>query len=247
MGVAMELNLHIDDTTLLDMTSGGVKDPFEVFGIRQEIEVEAVIESTIDKVEVLNEATPSVEPLDDEGTYRVVAKILGGYARTIIPEAGQKVPCREEREETYWGTVHLVVDFGVLSRAVINFPVRCRLCRIGRESFMYVPIEEELTGEMTFKRGEYIKITGRLSPVFLDFWEGAITVRPFRGTIKEFRLLPRNGGVLGVEVTGKGKPLQVRGGGQMFFGDFAYDIYYARFSPRIDKDRDSFRVRFSEV
>ena len=149
-------------------------------------------------------------------------------------------------EETCWEVVHLVVDFGVLSRAVINFPVRCRLCRIGRESFMYVPIEEELTGEMTFKRGEYIKITGRLSPVFLDFWEGAITVRPFRGTIKEFRLLPRNGGVLGVEVTGKGKPLQVRGGGQMFFGDFAYDGYYARSSPRFDKDRNSFQVRFSK-
>ena len=72
-------------------------------------------------------------------------------------------------------------------------------------------------------------------------------MRPFRGTIKEFRLLPRNGGVLRVEVTGKGKPLQVRGGDQMVFDDFAYDIYYARFSPRIDKDRDSFRVRFSEV
>ena len=111
---------------------------------------------------------------------------------------------------------------------------------------MYVPIEEELTGEMTFKRGEYIKITGRLSPVFLDFWEGAITVRPFRGIVKEFKLLLGNGGILRVKVTGKGK-IPWKKSGHFVFGDFAYDSYYARFSPRIDKDRDSFRVRFSKV
>ncbi|NJE60781.1 hypothetical protein [Thermococcus sp. 21S7] len=241
----MELNLHVDDTVLSDITSGGVKDPFEVFRIGQEIEIEPVIEATIDNVEVLNNATPSIEPLDNEGRYSVVARILGGYARTI-PEAGRDVPCDDEKRKTWWGTVYLAVDFGVLSRAVIGFPVRFRLCREG-ESFVYVPIEEKLTGEMTFKRGEYIKITGRLSPVFLDFWEGAITVRPFRGIIRGFRLLPGNDGILRVEVTGKGKTEQVRGGGQMFFGDFAYDGYYARSSPRIDKDRNSFRVRFSKV
>ncbi|WP_048150097.1 hypothetical protein [Thermococcus sp. AM4] len=240
----MELNLYIDDTTLSDITSGGLRDPFEVFRIGQEIEVEPAIETTIDKVEVLKNATPLIEPLDDEGTYRAVARILGGYARTITPEAGREVPC-DDGEETYWGVVYLVVDFGVLSRAVINFPVRCRLCRAGRESLMYVPIEKQLTGEIIFKRGEFIKIKGRLSPVLLDFWESAITVRPFRGVIRGFRFLPRNGGVLRVEVTGKGTPLQVRGGGRMVFDDFAYDSYYARFSPRIDKDRDSFRVRFS--
>jgi len=239
----MELNLHIDDTTLLDITSGGLKDPFEVFRIGQEIEIEPAIGTTIDKVEVLNDATPSIEPLDDEGTYRVVARILGGYARTI-PEAGQDVPCDDRDEETYWGVVHLVVDFGVLSRAVINFPVRCRLCRRG--SFVYVPIKEKLTGEMTFRRGKYVKITGRLFPVFLDFWEGAITVRPFRGIIRGFRLLPGNGGVLRVKVNGNGE-LPRASEGQIFFGDFAYDAHYSRFSPRIDKDRDSFRVRFSEV
>ncbi|AJC72647.1 hypothetical protein X802_01870 [Thermococcus guaymasensis DSM 11113] len=241
----MGLNLYIDNTTLSDMTSGGLREPLEVFRIGQEIEIEPVIKATIDKVEVLKDATPSIKPLDDEGTYRIVARILGGYAQTI-PGVEREVSCDDGEEETYWGVVYLVVDFGVLSRAVINFPVRCRLCRAGRESFMYVPIEEELTGEMTFKRGEYIKITGRLSPVLLDFWEGAITVRPFRGVIKEFKLLPGNGGVLRVEVTGKGKPLQVKGGGQMVFDDFTYDSYYARFSPRIDKDRDSFRVRFSK-
>ncbi|AHL21830.1 hypothetical protein [Thermococcus nautili] len=242
----MELNLYIDDTTLSDMTSGGLREPSEVFRIGQEIEVEPVIETTIDKVEVLRNATPSIEPLDDEGTYRVVARILGGYAQTI-PRVEREVLCNDGEEEIYWGVVYLVVDFGVLSRAVINFPVRCRLCRAGRESFVYAPIDEELTGEIIFKRGEYIKITGRLSPVLLDFWEGAITVRPFRGVIRGFRLLPGNGGILRVEVTGKGKPLQVKGGGRMVFDDFAYDSYYARFSLRIDKDRDSFRVRFSEV
>jgi len=79
----MELNLRIDDTTLSDIISGGRNDPFELFRVGQEIEVEPVIETFIDKVEVLKEATPSIEPLDDEGTYRIVAKILGGYARTV--------------------------------------------------------------------------------------------------------------------------------------------------------------------
>ena len=113
------------------------------------------------------------------------------------------------------------------------------------EPFAYVPIEEKLTEEMTFKRGEYIEITGRLSPVFLDFWESAITVRPFKGIIREFRPLPENGRILRVGVTGKGKIPEVGNGGHMVFGDFAYDGYYASFSQRIDKERDSFTMRFS--
>ncbi|CAD5243764.1 hypothetical protein [Thermococcus camini] len=242
----MELNLRIDDTTLSDIISGGRNDPFEIFRVGQEIEVEPVIETFIDKVEVLKDATSSIEPLDDKGTYRIVAKILGGYARTIMPKAGQEIQCNDWNEETYWGTVHLAVDFGLLSRVVINFPVLCRLCRVGRESFAYVPIDEKLTEEMTFKRGEYIEITGRLSPVFLDFWESAITVRPFKGIIRGFRPLPGNGGILRVEVTGKGKILEVGGGGHMVFGDFAYDSYYASFLPGIDEYRDSFTVRFSK-
>ena len=89
----MELNLYIDDTTLSDMTSSGLREPSEVFRIGQEIEIEPAIGTTIDKVEVLKDATPSIKPLDDEGTYRIAARILGGYARTITPEAGWEVPC----------------------------------------------------------------------------------------------------------------------------------------------------------
>ena len=73
------------------------------------------------------------------------------------------------------------------------------------EPFAYVFIEEKLTEEMTFKRGEYIEITGRLSPVFLDFWESAITVRPFKGIIREFKPLPENGGILRVAIIRQGK------------------------------------------
>lgn len=191
----MELNLYLGEVTLMDLTSGGMRDPFEIFRVGKEMDIEPAIGVSIDKVEILKEATPSIEPLNDSGLYRIVARILGGYARILTPKG--EFQCPDGKEETFWGEVYLAVDFGVVSRLILNVPVPCRVCRESENSFVYVPIEEKLTEKMTFRRGEYVRVTGWLSPVFVDFWQAAIIVRSFRGIIRGFRTLDENRGVHG--------------------------------------------------
>ena len=143
--------------------------------------------------------------------------------------------------------MYLAVDFGVVSRLILNVPVPYRVCRESENSFVYVPIEEKLTEKMTFRRGEYVGVTGWLSPVFVDFWQAAIIVRSFKGVIRGFRTLGESRGVLTVEVTGKGGGLPRKGKCFMVFEDFAYDRYYASSSLRIDDRNDSFTVWFRKT
>ena len=107
-------------------------------------------------------------------------------------------------------------------------------------------IVESLTKEITFKKGDYIKIIGTLCPVFLDFWESAIVVRCCKGIIKNIKELP-NGCVLRVKIIDRNGKLETTSK-SFRFNDFSYDEYYAKYAPKIDENNnDSLTIRYSDL
>ena len=242
----MELNFYVDDTTIGDITCGEF-DIYKAFKIGECVEIEPVICTKIDDIKILKDAKISTKSLDDEGKYEIVAKICGGYADVLdIPDKTFKKPKSAKKKDICWDRVYLAVDFGIMSRAIIDIPILCWVYRKEEYVTSYIPIVESLTKEITFKKGDYIKIIGTLCPVFLDFWESAIVVRCCKGIIKNIKELP-NGGVLRVKIIDRNGKLETTSK-SFRFNDFSYDDYYAKYAPKIDENNnDSLTIRYSDL
>ncbi|MBP1912211.1 hypothetical protein [Thermococcus stetteri] len=171
----MEFNMFIDQTPLMDVTVS--KDPSEVFKIGDTIWIEPIIAATVDNIEILRDAEPKIKALNDEGEYDIIAKIIGGYGKEVPdPNKTYKKPDDVIGKTIELTEIYLAVDFGVLSRVVITVPVYYWVSRLSKDSYSLTPVEELLTKEIMFRRGDYIKIRGFLSPVFADHWQLALTV-----------------------------------------------------------------------